>query len=318
MKKLILLLPLLLLLIPQTVFAVADPDIIEILSVSRYDDVAVVGDELYIVEYNLEYTSNPVDPAFDNYIGRMMDVLTELGNVRLYSITIPNDGYDHGLYSFYFPTGTPVAPGFTYRLEGNPAVFASPPVATTGTTTTKATDGLPPNEVLTLDMLAYMEEFETDWGLDIYEEAQGRKFTSLGEDYFTNVIPNLKTYAPTLFLANTTQPDYVEETFDLSYENSVRNYWSSSDYDQTLTNLANAVNMPRMVFTTIVLLAIAAAVAFWIIAQFQATEIGIFGAIIILGVGTFVGLTPMAFTATLVLFGILAIGYIFFYARSTS
>src|SRR3989304_1232196 len=123
----------------ESVTALADPTVIAIEQVRRYTNVETSGDALFVVHYDLEYTVPPAEPISGGWIGRVLDVggAGQLASVAPISTgVIPLDGYDHGIYSFYFATA-PVPTGtLTITLEGNPGLSPTP----TGITTTSIED----------------------------------------------------------------------------------------------------------------------------------------------------------------------------------
>ena len=127
------------LLFVPVVYAVDNPDNLQITSAQVYRDLVETGDLLMLAEYNIEYATTPVDSADINFLTRLLQSNTTLGTNVPYPFN--TEGYGQGAVSIYLSQTETEASGFTdssgvysawpiagltVKLEGNPTVFTSP------------------------------------------------------------------------------------------------------------------------------------------------------------------------------------------------
>jgi len=296
---------------------IAAPDTKKIDQVRSYENLLQTGDLLVVTEYTLLYDTTPSESIHEAYLGRLFEGSTELESVQPYAVTIPNSGYNTGIYSFYDATGFSTGSSYKVRLEGNPALFDNPP------TIEKALDVSSPrtSAQLRADIVLFIAKIEpaTDWNVDLIETTDdGSRFTASGENYFGNAIPKLRDFVPSLFAGSVDSAIFEEEVFETTYEESLKAYWDGTDFDKSLQRLADYVTIPKTVLSSTLLLGIAAAIAFYITRSTQQNVIGVFAAVVVLSVGALVGLTTYKFVATLALLGAISMSYMFFYRGSTS
>ncbi len=100
---------------------------------------------------------------------------------------------------------------------------------------------------LTIRLRAIAQQIEDAWKLVvpatdlIQDTATGKKLTSEGEAYFTNVIPNLRSMCPDLFSGVITTPDFTEKAlvpdFYMGGDNSQRDVENLNWFSQTFTTV---------------------------------------------------------------------------------
>jgi len=305
----------------STSYAISAPDTHRIISVKSYQDVNPdnSGDLLILVEYELLYDTTPAESIGEAYLSKLLDGTTELDSLQPYSSTIPNSGYENGLFSFYDSDGITVATQLKIRFQGNPALFADPPTVTEDISISS------PNTRarLTIDLRALAQKFEAtvNWNIDLLEDTaeEGLRLTPTnGEDYFSGAIPDLRTYAPTLFQSIVDVPIVEPELFDKGYEENLRNFWDGTSFDNAMSDLADYLGISKTFFSVPLVIIAAGGIAFYVRGGTRSPVVGIFSALIALSTGATLGLVPLAFINVLALLGIIALGYIFFYVRSTS
>lgn len=213
--------------LPQSAFALADPDVIRIESVNRYDDVAVTGDLFILVEYTLNYTVLPPENVSQGWVGRLIDVggAGQLAAVSPFAgHDIPNLGYSRGTYGFYFQTAPAISGTLRVTLEGNPALSPTPTGIYTESITTAASSSL------ATELRAQGIRFEDIWDVDLISPVSGgvNRYTSDGEHYFSSALPNLRRLAPDLFVLQSIQPEIASRNSDSSFGDSRAAIWDGT------------------------------------------------------------------------------------------
>lgn len=303
-------------------YALANPDVINIEQVRRYTGVLTSGDALFIVHYHLEYNVLPAEPISEGWIGRVLDVggAGQLASTAPQAVVlIPNTGYDHGVYSFYFATA-PVPTGtLTITLEGNPALVPTPAGITTTTIENRAASDL----VGDLRLLAV--HFENTWFpggiLDVITFTSGAgRLTEDATTYFTAAIPNLANYAPSLLSLGFIQPDpnaHIDSP-DTAFQTARDNFWSNTPFRSATTTWSAWFHLPRAVFETVIVLIFAVVFGGLVYKQTETQELGIFAAVLWINVAAFMGLGPLALPYTLAFAAVFILAYLIFFRPSAA
>lgn len=218
---------LLLIVVALPVFAIADPVTppeASAIYVFEFSDGSI---GVYI-DYYLDYASPyPGETATESYLASFIDIdgTTQLKTVAPY--TYVRSGYTRGAIWIPFTADEVTTYSISsanqalYRvwLMGNPTVpsgWAGDPPKTI----IALSDWLDTGDMslrLAEYVLFYADILELEWSVDLVEmTALGNKLTGNGEDYFENVIPNLRTLAPNCFSAGETTP--LLEDLDYSTE----------------------------------------------------------------------------------------------------
>lgn len=218
---------------PAPVLAISDPDSPpSVSSVHVYN--LTDGGVGVLIDYYLDYdftapitgTPIPTETATAAFMVTFVDTdnITQLKSVAPYTFT--HSGYGRGLIWIRF-TATEVSTfGLTsanatlYKiwLTGNPTLaWAGDPPKTIAGIDLWNTAGSTAT-LLALRVLYLADQLELAWSLDIIgETAVGSRLTTLGAGYFTNVIPDLRTLAPTCFSDTETDPDYTAISYDTTF-----------------------------------------------------------------------------------------------------
>lgn len=212
---------LLLLSVAAPVYAIDDPDTapqISAVYVYEFSD----GSIGVFVDYYLDYAVLPDETVTEAYLVVFVDTdgATQLKSVAPY--TFVDSGYGRGLAWILFTSteadtyGLDSASITDYRiwLTGNPTLaWAGDPPKTITTIDQWVTTNVP--ETLASRILYYADVLELAWSLDMVEStADGGKLTSVGESYFTNVIPGCRTLSPDAFSDTTSDPEYISISYD--------------------------------------------------------------------------------------------------------
>ena len=221
-------------LVPVPVLAIADPDDIQIFSVYVYEDCLETGDVGVMVHYLIDYAALPTETATEAYMAIFLDTdgATHLAAVAPY--TYVDSGYGQGVIWIYFSASDVVTHGldrtnlslYRVRLSGNPTVpsgwAGDPPAISTVIDYWQETGDTA--VLVALRVLAMADHLELIWLLDLVESTPlGNKLTTLGEEYFTNVITDLRTIAPNAFAEGTIDPEYPDIDFTQQFGAAMTN-----------------------------------------------------------------------------------------------
>jgi len=311
--------------IPGLVLAIDSPD-----STPTIDNIAVntylltEGDILIYGDYDIPYASLPPEAASESFIIRLMDEdgESELGSVTPYVLF--DNGYNAGVFSFYFSTNTTVDWGSSYiiRISENPALFDSPEsydytIGAGAWTSYTAQDD---NQTeLTINIINAAQRLEiVHTGYTLLEASAGGTILSnpTGEIYFRGAIYGIQAMSPDLFLVQTLTQDVTDRAWTTdqfnTYQERFADTWLGDDIDATAsqfglnatTVMALVVGLPLCI-GGIILSAM----------KFRRTEPGIIFAAVVLIMCALMGWLPTAIFATI--FQVLSVylAYVLFYAR---
>ena len=214
----------LILLMPAIALAIDDPDDLQVLAGYVFDDLLEEGDVGILIDYFIDYsiTGNPTETTNEAYLGVFVDTdgITQLKATAPFPFD--DMGYGRGLIWIYFSATEAAtidrADEALYKiwLTGNPTLDwdAEPPKVITGISYWQHVD-TNTSMLLALRIMSLAKAFGIAWTETLYEETPlGARLTAMGEEYFTNAIPNLRFMAPGIFSAGTSVP--VQEDLDYS------------------------------------------------------------------------------------------------------
>jgi hypothetical protein len=313
--------------LPSTqAYAISDPDSMILDDIQAYQSTVESGDILFVMSYQINYTVNPDEAASQAFLLRLMDGTTELRSTAPFSYV--NSGYSSGVFSIYFTAAevelmgiTWEDSGYTFRLQGNPNVFASPPVVENGSIDWNSplfSKSILSSQVQVLALgleVAWIPYTDPDIDL-LFATPTGNGFTAEGEFYFTNVIPNLRVMTPNLFTGSVSNPYIPEREFTLSYRDQLLQFWDNSSIGAAMDGVASVFNTPRTLLTTLGMVAFN---IFIIVVMTRANpaayQIAPLTTAIIFPVGAYIGLTDMIFAGLLAVFAIFGMVFILFLRR---
>jgi len=309
------------------VFAIDDPDVLQINAVWVYENCKEDNDQLYLIDYTLDNDpdgdpltdDNPDENITEAYLVRLMNGAVELGSTAPYAFY--DEGYDRGLIALYFSAAE--APGwegaYTMILVGNPTLDwdADPPETSVGDfdlwqdwpiSTTQ--------EILASRILWLADQLELAWAVDMIETtASGSRLTEYGESYFVNVIPDLRTMAPSAFVGQIIQPEVEKREFTEDYSDDLAASVVGTPLD--LTPLADAFDLSREVVTTVIYYAAVVVFLALLVTKIKNYKPAILMTIPCIIGGAFVGV-PLVITVLAGFFSLILIAYILFYQKSTA
>ncbi len=214
--------------------AITNPDSTPTIGrIKAYRNLLATNDMLLVIEANIPYSTNttPNETVSQAFIWRLFNAAgtVELGTAIGYAYT--NKGYGYNVYAMYWSNTTAPAWGVAYplHLEGNPGLFASPPVYNyqvstadySGNTTTSLVQA-----ELKKDIIDIATDLNNQWnlGLDhsLVISAEGGQYLSLyGEDFFRGAVYGIQALAPTLFRYAVGSANVTDRTWTLTYATSV-------------------------------------------------------------------------------------------------
>lgn len=256
MKKLSLLLLLvvftLALAFPSPALAIADPDTppqVNAIYVFEFED----GSVGVLVDYYLDYAALPTETVTEAYLVVFTDTdgTTQLKSVAPY--TFVDSGYGRGLAWIQFTDAEALTYGLSsanvtdYRiwLVGNPTLAWSGDPPKTIATIDQWNETGDMSVQLALRVLYYADQLEIIWSLDMVEAtALGNKLTTTGQSYFDNVIPDLRTLAPTCYADSSITPELNELIYSTEFGATMANLTGNvTGSPITLSEGANTVDV---------------------------------------------------------------------------
>jgi hypothetical protein len=181
------------------------------------------------------------------------DGTTQLKAVAPY--TYVDSGYGYGVAWIYFTAAETTSYGldsadssnYSVRLSGNPTVESGwagdPPVTSAGIDywQTEGTTSV----LVALRVLYYADQLELLWAIDMIEATpEGNKLATLGEEYFVNAIPGLRTIAPSVFSYSSYDPLYPDVDYTRVFGGTVTSGTGTvSGSPVTLAEGSNTINV---------------------------------------------------------------------------
>jgi hypothetical protein len=303
------------------VLAIADPTSgPTIVSVDVYRHCLETDDMLVVVDYYLNYTSNPAESITQAYLGRLMNGATELASVMPYAYY--DKGYDYGMFAMYLDATDAAGlwgTGLTVRFEGNPTLSwpIDPPSTVAVTFTWHATTTAEATEImLGSSIISEAGTLGSYWSVSLTaESASGTKLSEYGEQYFTNVIPGLREITPNIFSGSLTAPEFEEETYTQSYRDTLLNRWSTTLL-KGVDQFATWTTLPTTVARGILWMIPTLLVAYWAGTASQDMRSAMFLALPMLFLGNLLGMLSLTFTNVGALLCAIALGYAILYQKS--
>jgi len=186
------------------VLAIDEPNDLDINGVWAYRNCRESGDQLYLISYSINYTTNPTESVAEAFLCRLMSGSTELRAVA--PCAYYDDGYGDGVVAIYFDTNeAPIWEGaYTMKLLGNPLLSWNASVPETSVSTF---DLWQDNQIMVTRIVVAGRiidlalDLETSWGKDMVgiSDAGDQVLTDYGAAYFVNVVPYLFEIAPNVY-----------------------------------------------------------------------------------------------------------------------
>lgn len=223
--------------------AVANPNSITAWQPKVFENIWEDGDMLFVLEYDVDYTSEPDEDASVTYVTQLVDtngVTLLLSRQLVY--------YQHNVISIYadadFVSSANLTWGSAYKivLTGNPAIFDTITEGTNKVTKTlSASDYNADGAITSLNLLRshcinVAEALESDWAVTLISVTTDgtQVLNSTGSVVFLDAIPGLHSAISSLFILSSSIPAVDTQI-------ATANYSISSRIDTRLgTSLSNA------------------------------------------------------------------------------
>jgi hypothetical protein len=313
----------LLLVVASSVLAIAQPDTTpQILSVFAYHHLLETDDQGYLIDIYTDYSALPSETITDSYMVSILDIdgTTVLRTVAPY--TFIASGYGRELVWIYFSAAD--APtynqAYTIRLEGNPLLtwtpVATPPSVSSGVDYWSSSTSITSTQAELASEILYLgDRLELAWSLDIVEElSTGIYITATGASYFMNVMPNVRTMAPSVFSSGEITPDHESTDYSTADADDLSGLIGSP---LDLTDAATSLGTTRGVLTTTGTLIVIGILIFYAVrAVGGKIALPLAGGCLILA--SAMNMVPRALGVGMGVFCIILTGFLLFYKPSSA
>lgn len=321
-----------LLALPQRAFAISAPTSIELVRADAYTDVLETGDVLFVGAFDIVYpdcntstqTGCPSDTVADAYLGTVIDDdgadPCGVGTTHFQSISpvvstaAGFNGYNRGIFAIYVDSddtgGLQVGEAcHALEIEGNPALFASPPTDEKPVTWTSGTEF-----AITTAMRNRASELETNWGISLTQDA-GEHLSTNGQDYFEAAVQDLRTMAPDLFAATVSAAEahLSDFTNQKTYSEGLESFWTGTEFGDSfqaqLTLISTEWGIPLDVSRTMIALAFTGLAMFAVSAAVGDFRAGMLGGALVLPVMPIMSFGAMEMVAVITLLAALVLAW---------
>lgn len=245
---------------PQVALAdPAAPDALQILDVEVFRHLVEDDDYLMVFLFNIEYASPPDDPANDLFMFRMTSGTTTIGDSLPY--TYGMDGYQYGISGMYFPSSGSATWGslYTVRIDGNPAVWVSPPTVSytmLATDYSSASGQADNRSELSAWIVNAVQDLEVNWSVPgelITITNIGTILTAEGQHYMLGAIPGLMAMAPSIFAIKYHDVEWPDATWSDDRAADTEARFDDTTLEKFQESLTNAFGGVDSVYITTVI-----------------------------------------------------------------
>jgi hypothetical protein len=193
--------------IPRPTLAADNPQSVAVYSVRVFQNLWETGDQLFVVEYAVNYTTEPSQPASDLFCVALYDS-------SALKQSVPLNYYGHNVISIYLPQRQSLVWGGSYRIVvmGNPAYFDLQEDVNMDSYTLSRFNYIEgtaseSREALKIWIVQLAEALEESWAsLNIDLLNSNDELTVDGAVVFKKAIPNLEQIVPDLFATSVSYP----------------------------------------------------------------------------------------------------------------
>jgi len=318
-----------LVLVSPVLASINPPDSISINSVWVYRNCKETGDQLYIVDYTIDYTVTPNETAAEAYMCRLLQSNTTLAYASPYPYH--DKGYGRGVVAIYFSASAAPAwqSNFTsIELLGSPfcdwnGTLPSYTVVSTNFSLWQDSEPTVQKVAIAGKIIYLATILETEWTEDMTSTSDNGQIvlTPYAASYFVNVIPYLGDIAPSVFPGgqspgtSVTEPDILPDTSGQGYANWLASIITGTPFD--LTNLAADFGVSRGALTAIFYYGIVVFVLIVIMRGLGTYKPMMFFALPFVILGAFLGV-PLIVTILVGMANLFLIGWALFYKPSSA
>ena len=237
----------------------AAPDALQILDVEVFRHLIEDDDYLMVFTFNIEYETEPDDPANDLFVFRMTSGTTTMGDSLPYSYGY--NGYQYGISGMYFSASGTATWGslYTVRIDGNPSEWASPPTVSytmEATDYSSAADQDESQTELESWLVDAVQDLEQNWSVPgelITITNIGTITTAEGQHYLLGAIPGLMVMAPGIFAVKYHEVDFPDETYTGQRGDDTAARFEDTPVEHFQDTLSNALGGVNSVYITSVI-----------------------------------------------------------------
>lgn len=203
--------------VASPVFAIGNPTSVRIYDVAVFQNVLTTGDQIYFVRYDVQYASQPSEPARETW---QME-LREANGSRIY--VRPLNYYQHNVISIYLTPSQALSweGAHIVRIMGMPSVFWSLQ-ETVNMRTATLTSGDYRTDISFCDyVLNQAGILQDDWGITLVSSETG-KLNVTGAKYMREAVPGLNQMCPGIFAISATTPTVERQEYNLTYAKSIQ------------------------------------------------------------------------------------------------
>lgn len=302
--------------------AIAPPDTFTQITARAYGSMQETGDLTLLIHYDIDYTvSLPAESATDTIMAAWSD--SSAGSIVKVGapLSYVASGYGQGAVTVYFSAAEVTAAGIAWNdadfslILGNPSFFAAPPFNSTAVEW-RAESG---KSAIAADVVSLGSSIQgsTRWVAAGKTLVDGGVLTADGESYFEQVIPNLRSIAPTLYSGSLVNPDFYERDFGYSYRDELDNYWSGTALANSWDSMSAWTSLPVVFLKVLFTLLITGLCSYYVVRFSNAPLIIIPVAGTIFAAATIINWVPLQLTAILGFTALLIIGYALWLKRAT-
>ena len=304
------------------------PDTISINGIWVYRNCKETGDQLYIVDYTINYTTLPLETAAEAYMCRLLQSSTTLGYASPYPYH--DKGYSRGVVAIYFSaSAAPAWQGnFTMELLGSPfcdwnGTLPSYTVVSSNFSLWQDSEQTVQKVAVAGRVIYLATLLQTEWGVTMtsLSDTGQTVLTPYAASYFVNVIPYLGDIAPSVFPGgqspgtSTTEPNIPPDTSGQDYATWLESIIAGTPFD--LTDLAADFGVSRGALTSILYYGVVVLILVVVARGLGTYKLMMFLALPFVIVGAFIGV-PLIVTILVGLANLALIGWALFYKGSTA
>lgn len=314
--------------------AIDNPETMQIRYVRSYQNVLEDNDFMFLLKYRITFGEDsegneiiPDTPADEAFLFRFIDDATgsELQSAR--PVPFNDRGYNDGAIVFYFSAdevddlAISDSKDYRVRLQGDPAVFSSPPSVETLSITHR-------NEFATEfhlkeDIRALAEELQNNWGffgdqVGALVQGEGTEvtLTPRGANYFLQVWNDFDDAVSDFFLGSGSELGFIERDHDQSFRDQLLTFWDGTELDDSVGTFANTWSISKLYVYTSIWLAATAIVSFMAIKATARPEFGFFVFVLFTPTGAYVGLVDIVFAGLVTFAFAMVTIWSFFYRQA--
>jgi hypothetical protein len=317
-----------LVLVSPVLAAINPPDSISINGVWVYRGCKETGDQLYIVDYTIDYTTLPDETSAEAYMCRLLQSNTTLGYASPYPYH--DKGYGRGVVAIYFSAAAAPAwqGNFTMELLGSPFCDWNgtlPSYTVVSSNFSLWQDAEPTvQKVAIAGKIIYLATIlQGEWGENMTSLSQTGQtvLTPYAAAYFVNVIPYLGDIAPSVFPGgqspgtSVTEPEIPGDTSGQDYATWLESIIGGTPFD--LSGLAANIGVSRGALTAVLYYGVVVFILIVICRGLGTYKPMMWFALPFVAVGAFLGV-PLIATILVGLANLTLIGFALFYKPSNA